>query len=391
MTTVFQFTIVSGETFPNQKVDLPRFEAEVRGSSITVALESITAPVTGPNVGNCVVEFKADLSTGETTTLEGLVTAHSGEPLAIGTKDELGNPIVGFRNQQADGTGKLVLGSRLGKEVIYATHNLCDPTTWYSESVRVTSKALTDNAGVWESGDPNWIDMTHGKVFDEEGICEDQAIFDPGNPHCYVVVVTVDAVPKTERAAFALSGGDYTVDYATGKVTPVLEDWTGKAVLASYSKAGTSEWVLTPTPGRGLQIEKAEVQFASNLDFNGSFRMTVYGYAAIFAPQLGLPAGTRIPIESTMYKTIDQIIDEAVEAYPLIPALGGARGFTSPRQIFQFHYASARTAWSSLGMQIRVSIDGDQPYGGERATATFYCLSKTDPGITGALAILTGE
>jgi hypothetical protein len=292
--------------------------------------------------------------------------------------------------KQSDGIPFVVVRPRFGKETIYATHNFCDPTTWYSESERVVSKALTQTGSVWASGDPNWIDMLHGKILDEDALSEEQQEVTPSDPHGYSVIVTVDGVEQTARTPFAPSGGDYTINYVIGEVTAAA-DWTGKDVRASYSKATTSGWILTPSEGRSLVIDLAEIQFSSDIVFSDTFEMTVYGNADFFAPQLGLPAGTSIPIENTKYKTLDQIIDEAVEAYPVIPPIAGPRGFTSARQIFQFHYGAARTVWSSLGMTIRISIDGNQPFGGERATATFYCLSKSDDGPENALKILTGD
>jgi hypothetical protein len=156
---------------------------------------------------------------------------------------------------------------------------------------------------------------------------------------------------------------------------------------------------MPPLAGRALVIEKAEVQFASNTEMQDAFVMDIYGLADIFAPQLlttadppgPLPPGTSIPIDGTTYKTIDQIIDEAIMAFPEIPALGGPRGYSQPRHVFQFHYAAVRTLWSSLGMYVRIAIQGDTPFVGERVTGTFYCLSRADPGIPRALELLTAE
>jgi hypothetical protein len=369
-------------------------EAAIRASSIVTAHDHIATAGDG-----CDIWFRDALSAGDVTTLDAVVAAHDGEHIPGGDRDSHGNPIVNLHNRQADDTPYIAVRSRFGKETIYATHNLCDPTTWFNESARVTNKALTNNNGVWESGDPHWIDLTHGKVFDEEGAVEDQGIFNPGNPHGYAVTVTVDGVAKDTREPFAASGGDYTIDYSAGTITPVSENWAGQDVRASYSKKSGSGWILRSVDSRYLIIEKAEVQFAANIDFNSTFRVTVYGTVDFFAPQLlqsnggPLPSGTPIPLEASLYKTVDQIIDEAVESYPEIPPFtpAGARGYTQSRYIFQFHYASARPLFSSLGMSMRISIDGDEPYGGERATATFYCLSKTDPGPATALAILAGD
>lgn len=299
--------------------------------------------------------------------------------------------------RQADGTPLFASTGRIGKEVIYATHNLTDKTTWYSESARVTDEALVDSGDglVFNSAHTHWIDMVHGKVFDEDGLVEDQQIFEPGDPHGYHAIVKSDGVEMTIREPFETAGGDYSIDYATGDVT-FFASQAGKTVTASYSYAQTSGWIMKPLPNKALVIEKAEVQFSKDIQMQKAFVMEVYGAVDIFAPQLmeapyNLPSGTPIPIEGTNYKTIDQLIDEAVGAFPEVPVLGGARGYTQPRHIFQFHYAAVRTIWASLGMFIRISMQDDAAFTGERATATFYCLSQTDPGIEKALALLTAE
>lgn len=300
---------------------------------------------------------------------------------------------------QPDGTPKTAPGIRLGKEVIYATHNFCDPCTWYSESKRVTEQSLTDSGDglTWTSPDSNWIDMTHGRVFDEEGIIEDQVIFNPGSPHGYGVVIETSTDSgstwnlMTQREPFASSGGDYTVNYAAGTVT-FTSSQAGNLVRASYSKSGSSAWVVRPLEDRVLTIEKAEIQFSANVTMTSTIVMEVYGTVDIFAPSLSdanggpVPAGTPIPIETAKYKTMAQIIDESVGSFPVFPALGGsARGTTDATHILQFHYGAARLVFHSLGMFIRISTVGDNAFGGERATATFYLISKEDPGSEKAL------
>jgi len=62
--------------FPYQKVDTDRLIEEIGDSSITIALDFI-----GTGSGDCDIWFKAALSESEETTLDGIVAAHSGEPL----------------------------------------------------------------------------------------------------------------------------------------------------------------------------------------------------------------------------------------------------------------------------------------------------------------------
>ena len=62
--------------FPNNKVDSSKLIKEIQGASITVAVDYINA-----DASNCTVFFKANISAGEETTLDGLVAAHDGDPL----------------------------------------------------------------------------------------------------------------------------------------------------------------------------------------------------------------------------------------------------------------------------------------------------------------------
>jgi hypothetical protein len=316
-------------------------------------------------------------------------------------RNSAGVPVYTLETRQNDSTPLVAIKGRVGSETIYTTHNFCDKSTWYNGSVRVVSGTLTQSGSIWYHsasgyGVP-WLDLQHGKLFDEEGLIEDQFIFAPlrNEPqHGYSIEVFVDGVAKTARAPFQNSGGDYTIDFKNGHIQPVTEDWAGQTVSASFSRYGNSIWYLEPLPNKVLIIEKAEVQFSKDIEFNTTFVMGVEGYASIFAPQLiqanggPLPNDARITIEQTSYKTIDQLIDEAINAYPEIPAIstGSLRGFATPRHIFQFHYAAVRKIYSSLGMRVKITTENDISFGGERATATFYCISENDPGAMTALA-----
>lgn len=75
------YAIDAEETFQNKKVDVEQFESEIRASSITVALDSVTV-----SQGACVVAFKDDLSEAEVLLLESVVFAHTGEGLPKGAQ-----------------------------------------------------------------------------------------------------------------------------------------------------------------------------------------------------------------------------------------------------------------------------------------------------------------
>jgi len=289
-------------------------------------------------------------------------------PLAILTEhDPDGHPILGTSPRQ-------------GSETIFATHDLCDPTSWYGESIRVTGEAMTDTGDglTWSVAATNFIDMTHGKVMNE-----DTYILEVD--HEYAIKVYVDSVEMEQRAPFADSGGDYTVDYINGTVTFAV-DQSGKTVTIDYSKAVGSCFILEPVEGKVLDIESAEAQFSADVVYNDTIIFEVYGYVIAFAPAMAQSNGgpladfDLISLTQKKYKTLDQIIDEAMGSYPVIPAMGGGiRGGASPRHGFPFRYGTIRRLYHSLGMQLCVRLEGDTAFGGERATATFYCTSKDEP------------
>lgn len=356
--------------FSNHVVATDRLIKEIQASSISIALDHI-----GTVGDECSILFKDVLSTGDKTTLDGLVAVHTGELLPGQPTTNGGIPIVALHSEQADKAARVVLSGRLGKEVIYATHDFTDRTSWYSASVRVTDEALIDSGDglTFTSARPNWIDMTHGKVFDEDAVAAEVS-------HKYVVAVTVDGVEKTQRTPFATSGGDYDVDYATGKVT-FYSAQTG-VVKATYSYENGSTWVVRPAPGTLLKIEEAEAQFSVDVILNDTIRFGAWGLVDVFAPQLmpGIPSGTLLELEVNRYKAIDQIVDEARGSFPVIPAIGGSsgRGSQQARYGFPFRYGSVKVLSSKAGMELRVSLEGNTVFGGERATATFYCSSEIE-------------
>lgn len=280
---------------------------------------------------------------------------------------------------------------RVGTETIYTTHNLCDKVSWFGDSERVVDKTLTSSDGyIWESGDGYWIDMISGRVQDDDGLVDEQKLFNPEDPHGYAVIVTVDGEEKTMREPFEQSGGDYEVFWEDGYIKS-FDDWTGKNVIASYSKANGSTFILRPLPGYNLNIEAAEADFSEDCIMTDGIEYTVYGYSDIFAPQLGLPSGTKIPISTARYKRLSQIFNEAIGSYPLISVYGSAtdqrtkpqsefrrteRGVKSFVQSIPFRYATVRTLQSALGLELRIRLAHDRPFEGSLGTLTFYCTSS---------------
>lgn len=253
---------------------------------------------------------------------------------------------------------------RTGVEVIYSTHNFCDSTTWYSTSVRIKDEVLTGSDLVYSSAHVNWIDMVHGKIFDEDALCVDV-------DHGYSVIVKSDGVVKTPRTPFSTSGGDYTIDYASGIITFAISQ-TGKTVMATYSYAVDSTWIMAPSSGKTLDVEATEAQFSQDCILKDTVAFQVWVYNPEDLPN-------KIKYDETRYKRMTNFIDEALGSYPIIPSIGGStRGTSQSIYGFPFRYGTVRRLRSSQGTELRVSLESHLKFEGEHATATFYCTLKDE-------------
>jgi len=295
-----------------------------------------------------------------------------------------GSPLAFLETPQSNGAARVAIAPLEGSETIYSTHNFVDPTTWYSQSTRVTNEVLTDsgNGLTWDSINPIWIDMVSGKVQDEDGIIEEEAERTPSH-HGWSVVIKVDDVVKTMREPLESSGGDYTVNYSTGKII-FFSSQAGSVVKATYSKESGSGWRLKPMPNKILDIIDAEAQFSADVDMTDTLEFAVKGPIDIFAPQMlqsnggPYPPGTMIPLVTQKYKKFTQLIDEARGAYPVISSIGGTRGVSAAIYGFPFQYSTTRELKSSLGLELWISLVHERKFGGQHATATFYCTSRSE-------------
>jgi len=371
-----EYTYSIAGDFPNHVLSTDRLTLEIRASAIVTALDHIDT------VGDaCSVWFKDALSVGDEAVLDALVAAHSGEPVVeppapVSVFGDKGNA-----KQNPDGLLQTTGEPRIGTEVIYGTHNFADRTTWSSDSVRVADEAAVDSGDglTWNLAHPFVIDMIHGKVFDEDQYVRDQQAANPSDPHGFAVVVKVDGVEKTMREPLEGSGGDYEVNYVDGKIV-FFSSQAGAAVTVSYSYENGSTFYIIPDPGFDLDIEKAKAMWSDNFVMNDAVRFEIWGYAGVFAPQLGYPFTTKIPLTTTEYRTLTQLTSEASEYTPhAVPATGGSvRGIQSARHATHFRYGTIRRLLSAAGIELRVRTGHDRVMGGEFATATFYCVVRPE-------------
>lgn len=263
-----------------------------------------------------------------------------------------------------DGTPLVIPEPRQGSSAVIVTHNWCDRCTWYGDSVRVTGETLIDSGDglTFNSAHQHWIDLIHGRMYAEDKV---------NAP--YLPKIYVEGVEMTERTPWADSGGDYQIDYEAGKVT-FFSSQTGKTITADYSYENGSTFYIRPESGKKLQIEKSEVQFSQDVNMTDTINFQAWAYNPADPPN-------KVPAQAaTVYKHIRDFVDEAEGVYPTVPALGGSsgRGLTQQHIVFPFNYKTVKQLYSSIGLEIRIWLSGHQAFGGEFATASFYCVSEDE-------------
>jgi len=385
-----KYTYNLNTDFLNQKIHLSSLIKSIRDSAITKAINYIDYSTDGYLVD---IYFKESLVTT-------ICNNHTGQALED-PYTENGIPVFSLPKRQSDNTPEVAISTRVGKEAIYSTHNFCDPCTWYGESERVFQQELTSSDGYkWDSPDHCWIDLNHGRLMDEEGLKDDQKVFNPSDPHGYEIVVEASHddgytwESLSQHSPFKNLDNDFAANYLDGYIV-TLNNYSNARLRASYSKKNGPGWLFRPLPDTSVAIEKAEIQFSADCVYTNTIIIETFGTVDFFAPQLlienggFLPSGTSIPINTTYYKTLHQIIDESIGFFPKFPALGGPeRGTLVDTYILQFHYGTAKVLYDSLGMFIKISLRDNVSFGGSRTTATFYFLSKKDPGPESALKVL---
>ncbi len=272
-----------------------------------------------------------------------------------------------FAVEKSDSTKKTIV-----------SHDWTDPTTWAEASVRRVAEVVTDSGDhkKYTTNHLNIIDTYHGKVSQEDFLTD-------SGGHSYRAEVKVNGSVKTEQDPHTASGGDYTINYAAGEINFISALAPSDVVTVTYHYATLSTFTVKPEAGKALKLDFAEVQFSDDVVLADSVVFQPYGLVDVFAPQLvpgTYPSGTKIPLGNpVIYKTMTDFQNDAVKAYATYPVLGGSGWRGSPHAIvvLDWDYVTSTVLRSDLGMEIRLSLQHDVPFGGWYATATFYCISET--------------
>lgn len=349
---LLQYTVNSGGTFPNRKVDLARFEQEIRASAITVALAKAPYMIEGIN---CGAEFRADLSTEEILIFESLVSVHSGEPLPAGaTVVTVSNPYLSVNALPPSGLKSNQI-----------SQNWCDRTTWWYSAEFVTDEAATTSDAerkIWLVANQHVIDVYHGKLTGEEAIPQ------------YRVRVTLAGAPLVERDPHFGVGGDFVVDYASGSLIFAVAVPEGVTPVVDYAYEHGSTWVMQPTPGEVWKLKGAESQFSEDVVMTDSMVYEVWVYNPADLPSKMMVAAP------DYYKTIQDFVNDSNKSYAPIPAIGGAgwRGASKQSYVFAWDFQTTTELSSKYGMELRVRLEHDLPYGGTCATGSFYFIREDE-------------
>lgn len=267
-----------------------------------------------------------------------------------------------------DGKQYVCLWPTEGTKKNFISHNWCDKTTWTTTAVRVVDEVATHVSGnlVYSVASGSIIDTYHGKITNED------YLLSPGG-NSYRVVVKVNDVSKAEQDPHYGSGGDYTVNYHSGTVTFLSALQPEDVVKVTYHYASGSDFILKPDAGKVLKVKRIEVQFSKNIVLKDSVKFQLY----IGANPVGNPF---------VYKTMNDYINESNGSHPVIPAMGvsGSNPTTDWRNmsydsvIYSWDYQAMTELKSSLSASIKIFLDHHTPFGGDTATATFYCFSENE-------------
>ena len=244
------------------------------------------------------------------------------------------------------------------------THDWCDPTTWYMQSVRVVDEVATNSGDntTYNLAHQNVIDTYHGKLNMEDYLTDSS-----GNS--YRVSVTVNGAAKTEVDPHT-GTGDYTVDYAGGKITFQSALSGSDVVKVTYHYENGSVFTVKPKSGKILYLKTIKVLFTENIEITDTLRFTPYGLVDVFAPTMTpnpYPSGTLIPLSNgTVYKTMINYLAEVSRNFDKIQDLGGSvsnwRASPVKTTLLEWNYPALQPIKSSAGMEIRMLLDHDTPY-----------------------------
>lgn len=263
------------------------------------------------------------------------------------------------------------------------SHDYTDKTTWYQKSTQTTNEILTGTQSntVFTSANINWINPDSPKLYNQS--------YNQGVPPYGQISLRMPDGSLVAKSTFrpfiyvanVLQTSGYTIDYATGTVT--FSSSIGGAVKATYYKATTSDFILTPPPGVIWSIPRVEVNTTSALIFNGT---TYFQYWR--DPSYSFTVSAYMMSEM-LYQSFAQLQASATVGADIYPSMGGtgimspsaengwgtgySRGTGQESVIIPWEYRKPFIMKASVYDTIRLITTNDTNHAGaDYLTATFY-------------------
>ena len=351
-------------------ISLDNLTREINSSPVVIGLQYMET------VGGILyIWFKDALSVGDKTILDNNTINPAGGLIASHNPIEVPNitPVVLGHQLTSDNRIRVAIEKSNSLSVDLFTHNWCDKTTWYQDSQRVVDEIADDtgNRTIYQLDHTFIIDSFHGKITEEDSLLT-------ANGNSYRAVVKVNDVAKVEQDPHYGTGGNYTINYVTGTITFLNALAINDIVKVTYHYAQSSAFYIKPTAGKSLIIDVSEVQFSKDVLITDTVVFQTFGFVEVFAPQLvnnPYPAGTKIPIKTFKYKSMNDYLNAAYKAYPSYPALGGPgwRGQQQEVIVFDWDYQRSLTLTANYGMEVKIYLEHQTAFGGTYATASMYC------------------
>jgi len=169
-----KYTYSISQDFPNGKVSTDRLSQEIRGSAIIEALDFINT-----NGDVCDIYFKAELTSGDEVILDGIVAAHSGEPLPGDPVDSEGKPYVRAESRPLNCTTYFTSAGDTAEEIGGGGRmrwDASDSTGWTTEGApsgfKQFSKEVSFSDSIWlKEGTIYYMDCMKDSYLDMRVVC----------------------------------------------------------------------------------------------------------------------------------------------------------------------------------------------------------------------------
>lgn len=331
----------------NGKVNTVKLMGEIDASPIPETVSRIDTQSSMMNI-----YFNSEINEAAEIILVSIVANHDGAPtvevvapteVTISDKSVIQGaiPVINLKPEDSSFT--------------LATHDFCDKTTWFTNSVGMVDETLTTSDDLTYSAVNDFFINVIDAIINRQDLHQDKAI-----------VIKVDDVVVT-------SG--FTINHRNGEVVFDIAQ-TNKVVKCSYHYATNSEWIIGPSEGKTMIIEHSEVQFAKDVEINTPLRFEIWAgnpyYAVEGHPYQGMP---KIPYSNIQYNSVRDLINEANLGTGFIPKMGD---MPDDILVFPFNYISVKAFKYSQGAELRIRAVNDLELTGSYGTATFYLLSKDE-------------